>query len=99
MTQLGNDEYVRILLDAQQRVFGQKGHFHQQMHLLGTIYTQFYGSFMEAFHVSNGVKRVNGDPVKSGFQCHKQFAIKLYHACNRFMTRMHCKSLDVEALI
>jgi hypothetical protein len=82
MAQVGNEEYVRILLDAQERVFRQKGPFHQQMHLLGTIYTQFYRSFMQAFQVSNGVKRVNGDPVKSGFQCHKQFVIKLYHTCN-----------------
>jgi hypothetical protein len=99
MTQLGNEEYVRILLDAQERVFGLMGHFHHQMHLLGAIYTQFYGSFMQAFQVSNGVTRVNKGPVKSGFQCQEQFAIKLYHACNQFMLRMYCKSLDVGALI
>jgi hypothetical protein len=82
MTKLGNEEYARILLDAQERVFGQEGHFHQQMHLLCTLYTQFFGSFMQAFQVSNGVKRVNGDPVKSGCQCYKQFSIELYHPCN-----------------
>ncbi len=91
MTQLGNEEYFRILLDAQERVFVQKRHFHQQMLLLGAMYTQFDGSFMQAFKVSNGVKRVNGDPVKSGFQSHKQLAMKLYHACNQFMLRMYCK--------
>ncbi len=69
------------------------------MHLLGAIYTWFYGSFMKAFQVSNGVKRVNGNPVKSGFQCHKQFAVKLYNACKWFMLRIYCKSLDVGALI
>jgi hypothetical protein len=98
MTQLGNEEYVRILLDAQEQVFVQKGHFHQQMHLLGSIYT-VYRSFVQAFQVSNGAKRVNGDPVKSEFQCHEQFAMKLYHTCNRFMLRMYCESLDIGALL
>jgi hypothetical protein len=67
ITQLGNKEYVEILLKVQEHVFVQKGQFHQQMHLLGAIYIQFYGSFMQVFQVASGVKRVTSDPVKSGF--------------------------------
>ena len=85
--QLGNKAYVHTLLEAQERIFIQKGHFHQLMHHLGGIYTQFYGAFMQPFQVSNRVKRVTGDPVKNGFQCHDNFAVKLYTACNRFMLR------------
>jgi hypothetical protein len=91
-TQLGNEEYVEILLAVQEHVFVQKGPFLQQMHLLGAIYTQFYGSFMQAFQVASGVERVTGDPVKSGFQCQERFAIKLYNACNRFRMRRFCIS-------
>ncbi len=40
------------------------------------------------------MKRLNGDPVKGGFQCHKQLAIKLYNACNQLMMRIYSKSLD-----
>ncbi len=94
ITQSGNEEYVEILLAAQERLFVQKGRFHQQLHLLGVIYTQFYSSFMQAFQVVSGVKRVTGDPVKSGFQCHKMFAIKLFNACNQLMMRRFCISLD-----
>jgi hypothetical protein len=47
---------------------------------------------MQASQVDNHVKRVNGDPVKGGFQCHKQFALKLCNACNRFFLRSYCKS-------
>jgi hypothetical protein len=94
ITQLGNKEYVEILLAVQECVFVQKGQFHQQMHLLGEIYTQFYVSFMQAFQVASGVKRVTSDPVKSGFQCHKMFAIKLYKARNWLMMRRFCISLD-----
>jgi hypothetical protein len=82
MTQLGNEESIRILLGTQERVFVQKGCFHQQINLLGAIYTQFYGLFMQAFQVSNGVKRMIWDPVKSGFQCQEKFAMKLYNSCN-----------------
>ncbi len=51
ITELGNEEYVKILLDAQERVFVQKGHFHQQMHLLGAIFKQFCGSFSRPFRL------------------------------------------------
>jgi hypothetical protein len=37
ITQLGNEEYVRTLLDAQSVVIMQKGHFHLQMHQLSVI--------------------------------------------------------------
>jgi hypothetical protein len=57
ITQLSNKEYVKILLVAQEHVFVQKGQFHQQMHLIGAIYTQFYDSFMQAFQMASGVKR------------------------------------------
>jgi hypothetical protein len=96
--QLGKEKYVRTLLDAQERIFIQKGHFHQLMHYLGAIYTQFYGAFMQPFQVANGVKRVTGDPVKNGFQCHERFADKMYNACNRFMLRMFCTSQYMEVI-
>ena len=57
-----------MLLEAQDRIFIQKGHSHQLMHHLGGIYMQFYGAFMQPFQVANGVTRVTGDPVKNGFQ-------------------------------
>jgi hypothetical protein len=60
----------------------QKGQFHQLIHQLVAIYSQFYGGFMQAMQVANGIKRVNGDPVKGGYQCHHHFAIKLYRAAN-----------------
>jgi hypothetical protein len=87
ITRLGNKDYVETFLSAHERVFMQKGQFHQQIHQLGAIYQQFYGCFMQAFVAENRVKRVNGDPIKNGFQCHEQFAKKLYNACNRFMLR------------
>jgi hypothetical protein len=43
---------------------------------------------MQSLQVANGVKRVTGDPVKGGFQCHDQFAKEMYCACNRYMMRM-----------
>jgi hypothetical protein len=87
ITQLGNRDYIETLLSAQDRVVIQKGQFHQLMHHLGTVYTQFYGGFLQVMQVSNGVKRVNGDPVKGGFQTHHHFAKKVYNACNRLMLR------------
>jgi hypothetical protein len=48
---------------------------------------------MQPFQVANGVKRVSGDPLKqSAFQCHEQFAIKLYNTCNRFILCMYVHS-------
>jgi hypothetical protein len=41
ITQLGNEDYVRMLLDAHSAVIMQKGHFHQQMHQLSVICTLF----------------------------------------------------------
>jgi hypothetical protein len=92
LTQLGNQNYIETLLAAQERVVVQKGQFHQLMHQLGAIYTQFYGGFMQAMQVANGVKRVNGDPVKGGCQCHHHFVIKLYGAANRLQLRAFCSS-------
>jgi hypothetical protein len=68
---------VETLLSAQEHIVIQKGQFHQQIHQLGAIYAQFYGCFMQLFQVANGVKQVNGNPVKGGFQCHEQFAKKI----------------------
>jgi hypothetical protein len=87
ITRLGNESYVETLLSVHERIFMQKGHFHQQIHLLGTIYQQFYGGLMQPFVAENRVKRVNGDPIKGGFQSHEQFAKKMYRSCNRFMLR------------
>jgi hypothetical protein len=41
ITQLDNQDYFETLLSAQDRVVIQKGQFHQLMHHLGTVYTQF----------------------------------------------------------
>ncbi len=98
ITQLGNKTYVQTLLEVQERIFVQKGHFHQLMHRLGGIYTQFYGAFMQPFQVGNGVKRVTGDPVKNGFQCHDNFTKKLYSVCNRFMLQSFCASQYMEKI-
>jgi hypothetical protein len=68
------------------------------MLLLGAIYTQLHDSFMQAFQVASGVQRVTGDPVKSGFQCHKMFAIKPYTTCNWLMMMRFCISLDCDEL-
>jgi hypothetical protein len=87
ITRLGNESYVETLLSVHERIFMQKGQFHQQIHLLGTIYQQFYGGLMQPFVAENRVKRVNGDPIKGGFQSHDQFAKKMYRSCNRFMFR------------
>jgi hypothetical protein len=57
------------------------------MHQLGVIYTQFYGGFIQGFQLANGVKRVNGDPVKGDFQAQDRFAMKLYKSCKRYMLR------------
>ncbi len=93
ITRLGNEDYVGTLLDVQDCICIQKGAFHQCMHHLASIYTQFHGGFMQLFQVANGVKRVTGDPLKQlAFQCHKQFAIKLYNAFNQFMLRMYVHS-------
>jgi hypothetical protein len=92
ITRLGNENYVKILLAAQSRLFVQKGAFHQLMHQLAAIYKQYYGGFMQPFQADNQVKRVNGDPIKGGYQSHEQFARKLYNACNRFLLRSYCKS-------
>jgi hypothetical protein len=93
ITRLSNEDYVGTLLDAQDCIFIQKGAFHQCMHHLASIYTQFYGGFMQPFQVANSVKRVTGNPLKqSAFQCHKQFAIKLYNTCNLFMLCMYVHS-------
>jgi hypothetical protein len=43
---------------------------------------------MQAFQVGTKVKQVTGDLIKGGFQTHKQFAKKLYKACNYFMMHM-----------
>jgi hypothetical protein len=90
ITQLGNKIYVETLLAGQKQILIQKGHFHQCMHQLGVIYTQFDRGFMQAFQLVNGVKKVNGDPVKGDFQVHNRFAIKLYksykhHILRRFL--------------
>ncbi len=83
LTRIGNEEYVGTLLAAQDCIFIQKGAFHQSMHHLASVYTQFYGGFMQPFQVANGLKRVTGHPLKqSMFQCHEKFAIKFYNACN-----------------
>ena len=92
ITQLGNQEYIETLLSAQDRVVIQKGQFHQCMHHLATIYTQFYGGFLQVVQVCNGVKRVTGDPVKGGYQTHHHFAKKVYISCNRLMMRRFCQS-------
>jgi hypothetical protein len=84
-----------MLLDAHSAVEMQKGHFHQQMHQLSVIYTLFYGGFMQPFQVSNGVKQVNGNPVKERFQDHERFAIKLFKACRQFMLRKFIDSEDL----
>ena len=90
ITQLGNREYIEVLLAAHDRIVIQKGQFHQLMHQLGGIYSQFYGGFMQAMQVANGMKRVNGNPVKGGYQAHHLFAVRLYRAANRLMFRAMC---------
>ncbi len=95
ITQLGNQEFVEMLLSAQDHIFIQKGQFHQLMHQLQTIYTQFYGGFLQAMQVANGVKRVNGDPVKCGFQTHEQFSMKCYKAVNWLMLKAFCLSESI----
>ncbi len=90
ITQLGNRNYIEVLLKAHDRVVIQKGQFHQLMHQLGAIYLQFYGGFIQAMQVANGVKRINGDLVKGGYQTHDLFAVRLYRAANRLMLRAIC---------
>jgi hypothetical protein len=58
------------------------------MHLLGTVYIQFYGGFMQAFQFATNVARVTGNPVKDGFQAHHLFAKKMFNACNRLLLLM-----------
>ncbi len=53
---------------------------------------------MQPFQVAKGVKQVNGNPVKDGFQCHEQFAQKIYMACNRSMLQMLTSSAYFDAL-
>jgi hypothetical protein len=77
-------------LAAQDHIVIQKGQFHLLMHLLGAIYTQFYGGFLQPLQVANSVKRVNGDPVKGGYQEHHIFTMQVYSAVNRLMLRKMC---------
>ena len=99
ITQLGNREYIETLLSAQDRVVIQKGQFHQLMHHLGAIYTQFYGGFLQVLQVLNGVKRVTGDPVKGGFQTHHLFCKKVFSCCNRLMMRSFCNSVQLNETV
>jgi hypothetical protein len=52
--QLGNENYVRTLLDAYDSVYIQRGYFHQSMHQLGVIYGIFFGGFMQPILVGVG---------------------------------------------
>ncbi len=92
ITEHGNQEYVEMLLMAQDCLFIQKGQFHQLIHQLGAIYSQFYGGFLQAMWVANGVKQVNGDPIKGGFQTHEQFAMKMNKSCNRLILHAFCST-------
>ena len=96
ITHLGNKLYVETLLTAQKRILIQKGHFHQCMHQLGVIYTQFYGGFMQAMPLANGVRRVKGDPVKGDYQAHIAFASKLFKSCTRYIFRQFLKTNIVD---
>ena len=90
--QLGNEAYVKCLLDAYDSIFIQRGYFHQSMHQLGVIYSIFFGGFMQAILVGVGDKRIEGDPVKRNFQKHENFAIKLFKSCERLMLRVFVQS-------
>ena len=92
----GNREYIETLLSAQRRVHIQKGQFHQLMHHLGAIYSQFYGGFMEAMQLASGFKCITGDPVKKGYQVHHIFAKALYDGCNTLMLRSFCSGEFLE---
>jgi hypothetical protein len=91
-SRLENERYVKTLFNAHESVLIQKGHFHQQMHQLGVVYTMFYGGFMQPLQVANGIKRVMGDPLKGKFKDHERFAVKLFKACRRFMLRRFVQS-------
>ncbi len=51
ITWLGNEEYVGTLLAAQDCIFIQKGAFHQSMHHLAPIYTQFMVALCSHFRL------------------------------------------------
>ncbi len=72
--QLGNETYVKALLDAYDSIFIQRGFFHQSMHQLGVIYSIFFGGFMQAILVGVGDKSIAGDPVKRNFQKHENIS-------------------------
>ena len=96
LTSIGNEEYVGSLLEAHNSVVMQKGLFHQLMHQAAVIYIIFYGGFIQAMQVANGVKRVTGDPVKGNYQDHDRFLCKLYKACIRFRKRKFVLAQGIE---
>ena len=53
---------------------------------------------MQPMQLANGVKRVQGDPVKGNFQDHERFMLKLYTACRDFRFRRFIESQELEDL-
>ena len=94
----GNEKLVDDLLGAHSRIVMQKGLFHQLMHQSAVVYIKYYGSFMQAMQVLLSVKRVKGDPVKSNYQDHDKFQLKLYRACRRFRFAKFIGSLSASDL-
>ena len=65
------------------------------MHQTGIIYSIYYGGFIQCFQLALSVKRVNGDPVKKGYQDHDIHLRDLYLACLRY--RLHNFTLTLSS--
>ena len=93
LSQYGQRNHVESLMKAYQRIFVQKGLFHQGMHQVAVIYTLYYGAFLQCIQVALARKRITGEPIKGRFQDHEIFMRMTYLACVRYMLRMFMQSI------
>lgn len=98
LTQLGNEDLVDTLAGAHDSITLMPGDFHEDMHRLDCGFRMFYPGFWQPLCFELSVKRVNGDPVKGGFQAHENFALKLLKGFKRYRIRCFIASMPVADL-
>jgi hypothetical protein len=64
MTEIGLEEYVRVMMTAYDRMVKIQDYLHENMHRVQAIYKLFYGGFIQASQALLGKKRIRSDPTK-----------------------------------
>ena len=94
ITEIGNEEYVSMMMDAYDRFIICHDYLHENIHRLQVVFTLFYGGFIQVAQILLGTTKVQKDPTKGIWVHHERLVMKMIYALERIRMEEFVRQRD-----